>query len=225
MKVKKKLKVTKALIAACFFICIIAIVTPVLAAGSNHAFFMGIGDDLDLNATNLILGKIEFDEYGEPSSVKAVFHQRIYDESGEKVYTMKGMLKDGDLVMTNHYFLCPVFGVWFINVWWFLGMGVYKTSDTNLDIIYRNWFQITLPNTEGKYVSAPILMFLSLTGEYCLQDPGLYTPGTPDNPVYVMEQGGWVLTGVLCGIIVQTPFGPTELPIGPASFLTKYLEN
>ncbi|MFW9828795.1 MAG: hypothetical protein ACFFEY_14485 [Candidatus Thorarchaeota archaeon] len=222
---KKKLKVTKALITASFFICIVAIVTPVMAAGSNLILFMAIGDDLDINASDLIVGKIEVDEAGEPSSVQVVFHQRIYDESGKKVYSMWGKLKDGLIEKTDHYFLCPVFGVWFINVWWFMGMGVYKTTDTNYDIIYRNWFPITLPNTEGKYVSVPILMFMSLTGEYCLQDPGAYTPGTSNNPVYIMEQGGWALTGVLCGIIVQTPFGPTELPIGPASFLTKYLEN
>ena len=221
MIVKKKLKVTKALIAVSFLIGIIAIVTPVLAAGSNRDLFMAIGDDLDINATNLIVGKIEFDEGGEPSSARVAFHQRIYDESGKKAYTMMGTLKDGLLLTTNHYFFCPIFNVWFINVWWFMGEGVFKTTDTNYDLIYRNWFPIILPNTEGKYVSVPILMFLSLTAEYCLADPGTSFPGSDENPVFILPEGGWVLAAVLCGIIVETLIGPMELPIGPVSYLTK----
>ena len=80
-----------------------------------------------------------------------------------------------------------------------------------------------MPNTEGKYVSAPILMFLSPTAEYCLKDPGTYTPGSPENPVDILEQGGWVLAAVIWE--VETPMGPMELPIGPISYLTKYMEK
>ena len=224
MIVKKKSKVTKALIAVSFLIGIIAIVTPVLAAGSNRDLFMAIGDDLDINATNLIIGKIEIGEGGVPSSAQVVFHQRIYDESGKKVYTMMGMLKDGLLLTTDHYFYCPIFNVWFINVWWFMGQGIFKTSDTDYDLVYRNWFPITLPNTEDKFVSAPILMFLSLTAEYCLEDPGTYPPGEYPE-VFTLPGGAWVLAAVLCGIIVETPMGPMELPIGPISSLTKYMEK
>jgi len=223
MIVRKKSKVTKALIAVSFLIGIIAFVTPVLAAGSNRVLFMAIGDDLDINATNLIIGKIEFGEDGELPSVQVDFHQKIYDESGEKVYSMMGILKDGLLLTTEHYFYCPVFNVWVINVWWFMGEGIFKTTDTDYDLVYRNWFPITMPNTEGKFVSAPILMFLSPTAEYCLQDPGTYTPGSPENPVFILPEGGWVLAAVLCGIIVETPMGPVELPIGPLSFLTRYM--
>ena len=220
MIVRKKSKVTKALIATSFLIGIIAIVTPVIAANPNRVFFMAIGDDLDINATNLIIGKMKFGEDGELTSVKAVFHQRIYDESGEKVYTMMGMLKDGFLQTKYYYFFCPVFEVWFINVWLVMGEGVYKTTDTDYSLIYRNWFPITMPNTEGKFVPAPMLMLLSPTAEYCLLDPGTYPPGSPENPIDFLPGGAWVLTTVLCGIIVETPMGPMELPIGPLSYLT-----
>ena len=223
MVVKKTLKVTKALIAALFFISIIAFVTPVLAAGSNRVLFMAIGDDLDINATNLIIGKIEIGEDGELPLVQAVFHQKIYDDSGEKVYEMKGILKDGLLLTTDHYFYCPVFEVWFINVSWVMGEGTFKTTDTDFQVFFRNLFPITLPNTEGKYVSAPILMFLSPTAEYCLEDPGIYPPGSTENPVDILEQGAWALATVIWE--VETPMGPMELPIGPISSLTRYMEK
>ena len=219
MIVRKKSKLTKALIAVSFLIGIIAIVTPVLAAGSNRVLFMSVGDDLDINATNLIVGNIRDGKGSELPSAKAVFHQRIYDESGEKVYAMKGVLKDGELQTKYYSFFCPIFGVWFINVWLVNGTGKFKTTDTNLDLVYRNWFPITMPNTEGECVQAPMLMMLSPTAEYCLLDPLTNPPG-PDNPVSTLPGGAWVLVAVLCGIVVETPFGPTELPIGPVSYLT-----
>lgn len=223
MIVKKKSKVTKALIAASFFITIIAIVTPVMAAGSNRFLFIAIGDDLDFpETTNIIIGKIKFGGGGELPSAQLVFHQKIYDDSGEKVYAMKGMLKDGLLLTTEHYFYCPIFNVWFINVWWVMGEGMVKTTDTDFEVFFRNSFPITMPNTEGKYESAQILMFLSPTAEYCLEDPGIYPPGSPENPVNILEQGGWVLAAVIWE--VETPFGPMELPVGPISYLTKYME-
>ena len=220
---KKKSKLTKALIATSFFIGIIAIVTPVMAAESNRFLFIAIGDDIDFpETTNIIIGKIEFGEGGELPSVQAVFHQKIYDDSGEKVYEMKGMLKDGLLLTTDHYFYCPIFNVWFINVWKVVGEGKFKTTDTDFPIFFRNSLPISLPNTEGKYVSAPILMFLSPTAEYSLEDPETYLPGSPENPIYSLEQGGWVLAAVVWE--VETPVGLMELPVGPISYLTKYVE-
>ncbi|MFX0040816.1 MAG: hypothetical protein ACFFCY_16780 [Promethearchaeota archaeon] len=212
----KKSNVTKGLIAATFLITIITLLTTANAYASNRVLFIAKGDDLDLDeTTDLIIGGIKGDE------VKAVFHQRIYDESGKQVYVMKGILKEG-LLQTKYYsFFCPVFQVYFINVWFFMGAGIFKTTDTDLDLIYRNWFPITMPNTEGEYVSAQMIMFLSPTAEYCLLDPATNPPG-PDNPILTNpELHAWVLTAVLCGIIVETPMGPTELPIGPVSFLTK----
>ena len=218
----KKLKATKTLIAASFFITIIAIFTPVMAAEPDRILIMATGDDLDISgATNLIIGNIELGGGGELPSAQVFFHQKIYDESGEKVYTMKGMLKDGLVLKTDHYFYCPVFNVWFINVWLVMGEGKFKTTDTDFEVFFRKLFPIIMPNTEGKYVSANILMFLSPTAEYCLEDPGTYPPGTYP-PVFILPEGGWVLAAVIWE--VETPMGPMELPIGPISYLTKYME-
>ena len=219
MVVKKKLKLSKAFIATSFFITIIAIFTPVTAAGFNRVLFIAIGDDMDINATNLIIGKIDFGKDDEPPSVKAVFHQRIYDDSGKKVYTMMGMLKDGYLINTSYYFYCPICNCYWINIWQVVGKGVFKTTDTDLDLTYRKWFDITMPNTEGKYVEAMVIMFLSPTAEYCIDDPSTYPPGEYPE-VFTDPEGEWVLIAVLCGIMVETPDGPMEMPIGPVSYLT-----
>jgi len=226
---KMKLKVAAALIAVSFII--MAILTPMVVAHPHHKdkhnriLFMAKGDDLDLSgATNLIIGSIKLGGSSALGTARVVFHQKFYDDSGEK-YAMIGMLKDGLLVQTDYYFFCPVFMRWFINVWVVLGEGTFRTTDTDCDdLTYRNWFQITMPNTRGKFVSTPMLMFLSPTAEYCLEDPGSYPPG--EHPeVYTLEEGGWVLAAVLCGIIVETPMGElVELPIGPVSYFTRYIE-
>ena len=101
-----------------------------------------------------------------------------------------------------------------------VGMGVFKTSDTDLDLIYRKFFPITMPNTKGKYVEAPVIMFLSPTAEYCEEDPSTYPPGEYPE-VKTDPEGAWVLIAVLCGIMVTLPDGtPTQMPIGPVSYLT-----
>ena len=65
MVVKKKLKVTKVLIAAVFLISIIALVTPVIACGTNDILIISKGDDLDLaETTNFIFAKIDLDKDG-----------------------------------------------------------------------------------------------------------------------------------------------------------------
>ncbi len=222
MIVKKKSKVTKALIAASFLIGIIAIFTPVIAANSNRVFFMAIGDDLDIpGAKNIIIGKIEFGGGGEPLSARVFFHSKIYDDSGEKVYVMIGMLKDGYLMDTSFSFFCPLFEVWFINVWQVMGMGKFRTTDANIEVFFRNLpFKITMPNTEGKFVSRPILMLLSPTAEYCKKNTTTYTPGSDENPIFKWP-GEWVLAAVIWE--VETPIGPMSLPIGPLSNLTKYI--
>jgi hypothetical protein len=226
MVVKKKLKETKLLIAALFLISIIGMVTTVSASGSNRVLFMTKGDDLDISgATNLIIGGIKFSGGDEPSSARVVFHSKIYDESGEKVYAMKGMLKDGLLLKTDHYFYCPLFNIWWINVWWFMGEGKFKSSDTDFDVFFRNLpFKITMPNTEGKYVSAEILMFLSPTAEYYEVDPE--DPLNPDTIPWdeqpkIWEQR-WALAAVMWDVAPQLGIG--KLPVGPVSYLTKYIE-
>jgi hypothetical protein len=212
------------LIAAFFLIGILAIISPVMAASSNHVLFMAIGDDLDINATNLIVGNIKSGKYGEPPSAKAVFHQRIYDDSGKKIYTMMGMLKEGYLINYSYYFLCPIFGYWFINVSQVVGMGFFKTSDTPLELTYRNVFiDISMPNTGGKYVEALMVMLLSSTGEFCENNPKTDPPGSDTNPIQTLDGGGWVLVAAVwnVGIPMDVGFGVGNLPVGPLSYLTK----
>ena len=228
---KMKLKVTTALISALFLISAIAIVSPVKADNPNRILmvdFMAKGDDLDIpRTTNSIIGKIKYDKVSGFPSVQVEFHSKIYDEeSGEKVYAMKGKLKDGFLLTTQFYFYCPIFNVWFINVWWVMGEGLVKTTDTDFPVFFRNSVPITMPNTGGKYISAQILMFLSPTAEYCLEDPGTYPPGT-ENPVSILPGGGWVLAAVIwyVGIPMDVGFGFGMFPVGPVSYLTKYMEK
>jgi hypothetical protein len=210
---KKNSKLTKALVAISFFITIIAIFTPVMAVGSNRVSFIAIGDDLDINATNLIVGRINFGKDDELPSVKAVFHQRIYDDSGKKVYTMMGMLNDGYLINTSFSFFCPLYKVWFINVWQIMGTGKFKTTDNDITVYFRDLSTITMPNTKGKFVSAQILMLLSPTAEYRNGDP---ITG-PAGPVLHWEGGSWALAAV----IWYVPEIEDVLPIGPLSYLTK----
>ncbi|MFW9902318.1 MAG: hypothetical protein ACFFDY_13710 [Candidatus Thorarchaeota archaeon] len=216
MEMKKKSKVTKALIAVLFLIGIIAIVTPVMAANSNRGFFMAKGDDLDIpGAKNIIIGKIKFGAGDEPSSAQVNFYSKIYDDSGKKVYTMIGMLNDGDLINPSFSFFCPLYKVWFINVWQFMGQGKFKTTDTNIEVYFRDMITITMPNTEGKFVSKPIVMLLSHTAEYCKKDTTIYTPGSPENPIFK-----WPVRWALAAVAWYYPEIGELLPIGPLSSLT-----
>jgi len=229
MRMKKISKATKGLIAASFLIGIIAIITPVMAAGSNHVLFMAIGDDLDINATDLIVGDIKSGKHGEPPSGKAIFHQRIYDDSGKKVYTMMGVLKDGYIINTSYYFLCPVLMKWFINVTVVVGQGLFKTSDTSLTLTYRNIFEeVTMPNTGGKFVQATIVMLISFTAEYYYPDLNAIDPMDPaiipwDQPPEVLPEGRWVLAGALwdVGVPVDAGFGYGTIPVGPVAYFTR----
>ena len=210
---KKKSTLTKTLIAVSFFITIIAFITPVMASEPNRVLFMAKGDDLDLpGATNLIIGKVD----GRDGEAGVFFYSKIYDDSGEKVYTMIGMLKDGLLLMTDYSFYCPLFKVWFINVWQVMGQGKFRTTDTNIEVYFRDLLTITMPNTEGKFVSAPILMLLSPTAEY--RNGDLITG--PIGPVKIWEEGGWALAAVMWYV----PEIGDYLPIGPLSYLTRYIE-
>ncbi|MHA1241951.1 MAG: hypothetical protein ACTSQU_14390, partial [Promethearchaeota archaeon] len=207
-----------------------AIVSPVKAANPNRILmvdFMAKGDDLDIpRTTNSIIGKFKYDKVSGVPSVQVNFHSKIYDESGEKVYAMKGMLKDGGLVTTDFTFYCPIFEVWFIHVWQVMGVGKFKTTDTDYSPpgFYRNFFPITMPNTGGKYVSAQIFMLLNPTGEYRNGDP---ITG-PIGPVKIWEEGGWVLAAVIWNVgipEIEAGFGPGMFPVGPLSYLTKFVEK
>ncbi|MFW9999071.1 MAG: hypothetical protein ACFE88_03055 [Candidatus Hermodarchaeota archaeon] len=222
---KKKSNVTKGLIVATLLITIITLLTTVNACASNRVYFMAIGDDLDLARTNnFIIGNIKLGEDGEPESAGVFFYSKIYDESGQ--YAMIGMTTNGILVTDQLTFYCPVFSVWFTNVWAFVGEGLFRTTDTNIDLVFRRTFPITMPNTEGQWVPASIFIWLSPTGEYYEGDPE--DPNYPPQPigeVQIMEPG-WALAGVFWNVSIpmDVGFGLGILPIGPISYLTSYIE-
>ena len=214
MIVKKKSKVTKTILAAAFFITIIAIASPVLSADPSRILkidIMAKGDDADISgATTSIIAKIGFDKTsGIPSAVHVEFQTKIY-ESGEKIYSMKGKLKNG-MVIPNQQFYCDVQEVWWINLLLVMGDGVIKTIGEDLIIEYRGLI-ITLPNTEGKYIPYSIRMMVNPKGQYRSGD---LTTG-PIGPIEEWDQGGWATVIIFDG----------DFPIvGVVTYLTKYIEK
>jgi len=207
---KTKLKVTTTLLASLFLVSIIAISTPAIAAKPDGRLMINImakGDDLDIpgydlgnyRATTLIVGKIRFDEVSGDLLGRVEFHINIYEiESGEKVYSMKGKLKNG-MVLPGQEYECNVRLVTWTNLWFVMGMGMIKTTDTDLAIVHRGQLK-TLPNTGGKYIPAYIVMIVSPNG---------------DN-----EEGddweGWAFAGIMENFI----------PVfGGVAYLTKYMDK
>ena len=207
MVVKKKLKVTKALLATSFLIGIIALVAPVIGCGTNGILIIAKGDDGDIaGATTSIIAMIEFDKAsGLPSVAQVEFQTKIYDESGEKIYSMKGKLKDGLVISDSFQFYCAVREVTWINLWLVMGEGLIKTTDADLEIEYRGE-TITLPNTEGQYIPFSIWMMVNPKGEYVLGE---------DPEVFIWPQGGWATVIITIGGIPR---------IGVVTYLTKYME-
>ena len=171
---------------------------------------MAKGDDADITgATTSIMAKIEFDKDGVPLG-RVEFHIKIYDESGEKIYSMKGKLNNG-MVIPNFEFVCTVRHVTWINLWLVMGEGMIKTPDKDLEIEYRGQL-MTLPNTGGKYVPATIVMMVSPNSEYKVWVPEL------EQWVYgETGLGGWVYAGIMNfdGIAM----------FGGVTSLTKYMEK
>ena len=199
MVVKMKLKVTTALIASLLLISIISIITPVKAADPNRILMIDImakGDDIDIpGATSSIIAKIEYDKVSGELLGQVEFHSKIYDESGEKVYSMKGKLKNAAVMIIPAWY-CVVRDVWWTNLWYVAGEGILKTTDTIIEIEYRGGI-ITLPNTEGKYVTTNLAMMVSQNGEFIGG---------------VWEEGGWAFAGI-AGFV------------GGIAYLTKYMEK
>ena len=208
MIVKKKSKLTKALIAASFFITIIAIFSPVIAANPNRMLVLDVmakGDDADISgATTSIIAKINYDKASGTRLAHVEFQTKIYDDCGEKFYSMKGKLKDGLIMSENFEFYCDVREVLWTNLWFIVGEGILKTTDADIIIDYRG-FTITLPNTEGKYLPYFFWMFVSPKGEYRIGEE-----------IHTWDEGGW--TTVI--IIID------EMPsVGAVTYLTKYMEK
>jgi hypothetical protein len=205
-EVKMKLKVITVLIMSLFLVSIIAVGTSVKAAKPNRILMIDImakGDDLDIpGAITHVKGRIEFDEVSGVLLGQVEFHIKIYDGSGEKIYSMKGKLKNA-MVMILPFWYCEVRELTWINLWVVMGEGKLKTTDTDLEILYRNQI-ITLPNTGGYYVTTYTLaMLVSHYGEYVLGD---------DPEVFIWEQGGWAYAGL---------YG---MP-GGVAYLTKYMDK
>ena len=182
-----------------FLVSIIAVATPVKAAEPSRILMIDImakGDDVDIpGATSSVIGRIEFDKVSGELLGQVEFHTKIYDESGEIVYMMKGKLKDAAVMIMPAWY-CIVRDVWWTNLWYVAGEGILKTTDTIIEINYRGGI-ITLPNTEGKYVTTPLAMLVSQNGEYIGG---------------VWEEGGWAYAGI-AGYV------------GGGTYLTKYMEK
>lgn len=130
------------------------------------------------SATTLIVGKIKFDAITGLPVGQVEFHITIYDESGKKVYSMKGHLENGT-VMILPFYPCPVRNVLWTNLWYVMGEGRIKTTES-ISIEYRGNV-ITLLNTEGKYLTFPIAMLVSPEGSYLGG---------------VWPEGGWAFAGI-----------------------------
>ena len=213
---KKKLKVTTALLTSLFLVSIIAVSTPAIAVKPDGRLMINImakGDDLDIppyeseigiyRATTLIVGKIRFDKDSGVLQGRVEFHIKIYEiSSGEKVYTIKGKLKNGT-VIPGFSFECDVRHVTWTNLWLVVGFGMIKTTDTPLEIVHRG-ISILLPNTGGKWIPAGVVMMVSPYGEY---DEGLF-----------WEDGGWAFAGEMDMV--------KFIPIfGGVTYLTNYMEK
>ena len=163
---------------------------------------MAKGIDLDIGLVNpehsaatFIMAKIEFDKVSGVPLGRVEFHTKIYDESGKIVYSMKGELKNGT-VSVAPYYPCPVRNVMWTDLWYVTGEGRYKTTDVIIENFEYRGSPITLPNTEGQYVTSPIVLLISPNGEY--------VGG-------VWPEGGWAFAGIL--------------GFGGITYLTKYVVN
>ncbi|MDX1798458.1 MAG: hypothetical protein R3255_07405 [Candidatus Lokiarchaeia archaeon] len=133
------------------------------------------------------------------------FQTKIYDEHGEKFYSMKGKLKNGLVISEKNFeFYCDVREVLWINLWFIMGDGILKTTDADIVIDYRG-FTIPLPNTGGQYVPVTIFMFVSPKGEYRL-----------GNVIHTWDQGGWATAGIMVDGMPS---------VGVVTYLTKYMEK
>jgi hypothetical protein len=158
---------------------------------------MAKGVDIDIaGGISFIKGRIEFDEDTGEVVGQFQFHVKIYNELGEKIYSMQGKLKDGPIMIIPQYY-CTVRDVWWTNVWVVMGVGLIKTSDADLTIDYRGEL-VTLPNTENKWVEMTIVLMFNPTGEYF------------DGEFW--EEGGWAYAGI------------PEFA-GGCAYLTKYVDT
>ena len=201
MKAKYRTKYRSAITLALFLVLVNTMVmaVPVKAADSSRILVIDImakGPDFDVpGAISSIKGRIEYNKDTGELQAQVEFHLKLYDESGKKIYSMKGMIKDA-AVMPGFEFPCDVRNVIWTNLWYVFGEGKIKTTDTDMQIEYRGKTTL-LPNTGGKYVTMDFAMLVSQYGEH--------TEGTWD-------EGGWAAAGLLGWF-------------GAGTYLTKYMEK
>jgi hypothetical protein len=209
---KTKLKVTTALLTSLFLVSIIAVSTPAIAVKPDGRLMINImakGDDMDVGldlgiyrATTLIVGEIRFDKDSGVLQGRVEFHMKIYEiSSGEKVYAIKGKLKESMMVLPGQKFDCTVRGVMWTNLWLVVGFGMIKTTGTPLEIVHRG-ISIILPNTGGKWIPAGVVMMVSPYGENVEQ----------------VEWDGWAFAGEM-DMVNMVPI------FGGVTYLTNYMEK
>jgi hypothetical protein len=167
-----------------------------------------VGPDLDIgrvdqySARTSIEAEVVLDENGNPLLLKKlIFSIEIYDETGEKVYMIEGVLLVYAEVEVLPYWPCDVRKVNWTDIWHVVGLGKVKTTDVDIEIEYRGTI-ITLPNTHGRWVfRKPIIFGLVPLGEH--------TEG-------VWSEGGWAFAGVPTSITTN---------FGGVTYLTKYMEK
>jgi hypothetical protein len=205
--VVKKTKMTKLLIATIFLLTIITLVTTANACAFNRILVIARGDDGDISgATTSIIAMIEYDKDSDiPSVADCSFLTKLYDESGEKIYSMMGILKDALVISDKFQFYCSVRKVTWINLLFIMGEGKLKTTDAELEIEYRGQ-DITLPNTKGRYLSYSYWVMINPKVEYVLGE---------DPQVHVWPEGGWAT------VIITIDEIPT---VGVVTYLTRYIQ-
>jgi hypothetical protein len=195
MKVKNKAAISLAVFLVLVNTMVMA--TPVKAADPSRILkidIMAKGPDFDVpGAISFIKGTIEYNKVTGECLGQVEFELKLYDESGEKIYSMKGELKDA-AVIPGQIFPCDVRDVTWINLWLIMGEGKLRTTDIDIEMEYRGNL-ITLPNTGGQYITMPLVFLGSQFGEY---EGGVW------------EQGGWAFAGIMN-------------EFGAGTYLTKYM--
>jgi len=199
MNAKFKSKYKFAITLAVFLVLANTMVMVAPATPVDHSRILMIdimakGDDFDVpGATSFIKGRIEYNKDTGELQAQVEFHLKLYDESGKKIYSLKGELNDA-VVIPGFSFPCDVRHVTWINLWYVFGEGQIKTTDIDMQIEFRGVLT-TLPNTGGKYMPMNLAMLVSQYGEY---EGGVW------------EEGGWAAAGMLGWF-------------GAGTYLTKYM--
>ncbi|MHA1390333.1 MAG: hypothetical protein ACTSR9_18095 [Candidatus Thorarchaeota archaeon] len=186
MKAKFRSKYNFAISLAIFLVLAntMVMVAPATTVDPSRILMIDImakGFDFDVpGAKSSIIAKIEFNKVTGECLAQVEFHLKLYDDSGARIYSMHGKLKDA-AVMEIPYFPCEVRNVVWTNLWLVMGVGELRTTDIDIEMEYRGNL-ITLPNTGGQYITMPLVMLVSPDGEYAGG---------------VWEEGGWAAAGIM----------------------------